>query len=166
MDFAQQADFNLHLNKYPYRPCWITVSPAIWVTGNMASNMSLEDKEKGKERELIKHTCYYATLFHQFSELFAEFHAQIYSKHKTFCVGLALWERQQPSSLCKLDQQAEKAKETSMGTLGDPNTHSNTQRERGGEACTRHMNLNVYTTDFFVLIHIQPHTHYFYLVPS
>lgn len=133
MDFAQQADFNLHLNKYSYRPCWITVSPAIWVTGNMASNMSLEDKEKGKERELITHTCYYAILSHQFSELFAEFHAQIYSKHKTFCVGLALWERQQPSSLCKLDQQAEKAKETSMGTLGDPNTHSNTERERERE---------------------------------
>lgn len=29
-----------------YVPCWITVSPAMCVTGNMASNMSLQRKER------------------------------------------------------------------------------------------------------------------------
>lgn len=37
------------LKRHLYLPCWMTVSPAMWVTGNMASNMSLKETETGKE---------------------------------------------------------------------------------------------------------------------
>lgn len=122
MYLAQQADFEseeIHLNKYLYKPCWITVSPAMWVTGNMASNMSLwETKGKGK-RELATHTCYYGTLSHQFSRVVCSVsYTKIQHTHKTFCGGAALWERQQPSSRCKLHQRAKNAKRDEHGNSG------------------------------------------------
>lgn len=57
-----------------YIPCWMTVSPAMWVTGNMASNMSLKEKktergeeegrgeEGGRTQLLPTYLCYYAAL--------------------------------------------------------------------------------------------------------
>lgn len=38
------VNFPDHLGRRKGIPCCITVSPAMWVTGNMASNMSLEKK--------------------------------------------------------------------------------------------------------------------------
>ncbi len=66
----------------------------MWVTGNMASNMSLEEKETEREEEEGKregehsyylHTCHYGALLNSSSKLFTHSHTQTCRTHTGVC---------------------------------------------------------------------------------
>lgn len=147
----------------------MTVSPAMWVTGNMASNMSLteketerrgrREKERGRENTVITNIpaiiAHYATVLLNY--LLPHTHTNMQSVHKSLLCGRAAWWKRQ-SQLNRVrfqyqfHRQVPLPKGQAPDILDDPNTHTQTR--------TKYTHLNVYTTDFFIIINIQTNTHY------